>query len=66
MCFSANIQGDLGSTAKWWAAWRSFMFDSSVTVKARKGGGIETKAVRKKKRLMYILGHGRSVCAHTA
>jgi len=39
-------RGDLGSVATWWAAWRHFMFDAEVAVKARKGGGVETKRVR--------------------
>lgn len=41
-CYS----GDLGSMDRWWAAWRAFMFDSSVTVKGRGGVGIETKTVK--------------------
>jgi len=38
-------QGDLGSTDKWWQAWRTFMFESEVTVKA-KDGSEQSKPVR--------------------
>ena len=39
-------QGDLGTTAKWWKAWRSFVFAESVLVKKRGGEGTEQKAIK--------------------
>jgi|MDSY01.1.fsa_nt_gb hypothetical protein len=39
-------EGDLGTTAKWWKAWRSFVFTESVLVNKRGGGGTEQKAIK--------------------
>ena len=41
-CYS----GDLGTMAKWWKAWRSFMFTESVLVKKRGEEGTELKPIK--------------------
>ncbi len=37
-------QGDLGTIDKWWAQWFKFIFETSVTVKGKKG--VETNAIK--------------------
>ena len=52
-CFS----GDMTSSAKWWSAWKSFMFESQIMVEGGGGGGgvatVPAKMLQKIKRSKY-------------